>query len=60
MAKQRAAGRILGRHGSALAYDTGCRCDLCREAHNAKSRRQKATARAVVSSAEGPAVDGES
>ena len=46
MLKQRAAGRIIGRHGSTSAYDTGCRCDDCRAAHNEKSRKFKAARRA--------------
>src|SRR5579863_1587185 len=42
MRRVRAEGRILGTHGTETAYDTGCRCDQCREAHNAKSRNYKA------------------
>lgn len=34
-------GRKLGQHGSSLCYDTGCRCDACREAHNRRSREKK-------------------
>lgn len=37
----RAEGRVVGKHGSAFAYDAGCRCDACREAHNTKSREYK-------------------
>ncbi len=46
MLRQRASGRIVGRHGSPSAYDTGCRCDACRAAHNAKSQKFKAARRA--------------
>lgn len=41
MARVRNEGRILGRHGTTLSYDSGCRCDLCREVHNKKSREYK-------------------
>lgn len=37
----KAAGRSLGEHGSSLRYDTGCRCDICRLAHNRRSREKK-------------------
>lgn len=37
MKRQREAGRVIGSHGSSVAYDTGCRCDECRIAHNARS-----------------------
>jgi hypothetical protein len=50
MARVRAEGRILGEHGTDLAYDTGCRCDPCREAHNAKSREYKRARRRQASS----------
>ena len=46
LARTRAEGRVLGKHGSAVAYDSGCRCDSCREAHNAKSREYKRRRRA--------------
>lgn len=45
MARVRASGRLLGSHGSVVAYDTGCRCDKCRAAHNKKSREYKAKQR---------------
>lgn len=30
-----------GEHGTYYRYDTGCRCNRCREAHNEKSRKTK-------------------
>jgi len=44
--RQREAGRVMGTHGSSLAYDTGCRCDECRLAHNARSVEKKRRQRA--------------
>ncbi len=41
MKRVRAAGKVVGKHGSDLAYRSGCRCDLCRETHNKKSRDYK-------------------
>ncbi len=41
MRRGRAAGRVLGNHGTAYAYDSGCRCNECRLAHNKKSREYK-------------------
>lgn len=41
LARVRREGRTLGRHGTGLSYDSGCRCDTCREAHNKKSRDYK-------------------
>ncbi len=38
--RQRAQGRVIGSHGSSVAYDTGCRCDECRAAHNLRSRER--------------------
>jgi len=29
-------------HGNAQAYNAGCRCDLCREAHSIRMRKTKA------------------
>lgn len=49
LARVRANGRILGKHGTEVAYDSGCRCDECRNNHNAKAnaryraRRRKST-----------------
>lgn len=49
--RKRKAGKVLGNHGSSLAYDTGCRCGTCRLAHNARSiekgRRYRAKKRAA-------------
>lgn len=39
--RQREAGRIIGSHGSSVAYDTGCRCDKCRAAKNLLSVQSK-------------------
>ena len=36
-----AAGGGRGRHGTSYRYDTGCRCVVCKEAHNKKSREYK-------------------
>lgn len=44
--RQRVAGRVIGTHGSSVAYDTGCRCDECRLAHNARSAEKKRRIRA--------------
>ncbi|QIP44009.1 hypothetical protein G9444_6766 (plasmid) [Rhodococcus erythropolis] len=41
LAKYRASSRLLGTRGSALALDTGCRCELCRESQNKRSRAYK-------------------
>lgn len=41
MKRIREEGRIVGKHGTDLAYDSGRRCDECREAHNTKSREYK-------------------
>lgn len=41
LARQRAAGRIIGAHGSEVAYETGCRCEPCRTRHNERSREFK-------------------
>lgn len=38
----------MGRHGTDLAYDSGCRCDECRLAHNLKSREYKRARRTRV------------
>ena len=46
MAQVRAEGRILGEHGSRLAYDSGCRCDKCRTVHNERSKAYKRARRA--------------
>src|SRR5256885_704702 len=51
MARVRASKRILGEHGTEIAYDTGCRCAACREAHNAKSRAYKQKKRAQAAKA---------
>eukprot|EP01032_Pedospumella_encystans_P037697 gene37697-42700_t len=37
--RQLAKGDV--QHGTSYRYDVGCRCDECREAHNAKSRETK-------------------
>lgn len=42
MATVREEGRVLGKRGTRLAYDCGCRCNACREAHNRHSRGYKA------------------
>lgn len=34
--------RPVAQHGSRQKYDTGCRCDQCRETHNARMRRARA------------------
>ncbi len=42
--KVRSEGSLIGgnvTHGTSYRYDVGCRCDACREAHNAKSRATK-------------------
>lgn len=41
MARIKNEGRTLGQHGSRTCYDSGCRCDICREAHNTRSREYK-------------------
>lgn len=41
MERIRVEGRVLGRHGTALSYDSGCRCQSCKAAHNKKSRDYK-------------------
>jgi hypothetical protein len=46
MERVRAEGRIIGQHGSDLAYTSGCRCETCRLAHNVKSRTYKQQLRA--------------
>jgi len=46
IARRCAEGRIIGRHGSTTAYDTGCRCNECRIAHNERSREKRHRARA--------------
>lgn len=46
MAKKRARGEVVGKHGSSAAYDSGCRCDECRLAHNARSVEKKRRIRA--------------
>ncbi|WP_433687604.1 very short patch repair endonuclease [Micromonospora carbonacea] len=43
-------------HGTSYRYDVGCRCDECREAHNAKSRETKQRLRASRSQREGGSV----
>lgn len=37
----RAAGKILGEHGTGTAYSSGCRCDVCKNEHNRRSREYK-------------------
>jgi hypothetical protein len=44
--RQREAGRVIGSHGSSVAYDTGCRCFECKTAHNARSVEKKRRIRA--------------
>lgn len=46
MDRVRESGQRLGRHGTTVSYDSGCRCEECRESHNAKSRAYKERQRA--------------
>ncbi|MDP7727619.1 hypothetical protein [Mycobacterium sp. TY813] len=49
LARVRAEGRILGEHGSEVAYDSGCRCTECRERHNERWRTRERARRAAQS-----------
>lgn len=49
LARVRAEGRVLGEHGSEVAYDSGCRCTECRERHNERWRIREQARRAARS-----------